>query len=68
MEIDVDWNEGCGGYLISYSIPEMHLIDSRQAIRTEFDFYQSAAGTTVILELSKLGITREALVNGTGIE
>ena len=37
MEIDVDWNEGCGGYLISYSIPEMHLIDSRQAIRTEFD-------------------------------
>lgn len=67
MEVDVVWDEAELGYRISYYVPDMYLIDPAEGNGDADSFYESWVSDIVEDELSAMGITYEALVNGTGI-
>lgn len=54
------------GYIISYHVPQMHLIKRSEGNGTEADFYNYDVEPIVLEKLRALGITAEAMVNGVG--
>lgn len=66
MEVDVQWSDSEKGYVISYYIPDMHLIDPSEGNGDEDELYEYAVEQIVLDKLESMGITEEILVNGIG--
>lgn len=66
MEVDVTWNDSELGYVITYHVPEMYLIDSAEGNGDENEFYHYGVEPEVLSRLESIGITAEALAYGTG--
>ena len=62
MEVNVEWSDVELGYVISYDVPEMYLIDSTQGNGDVDDFYDNYVEGIVRNNLAALGITAEAIV------
>ena len=64
MEVDVEWDDNAGCYVISYFCPDEDLIDPEQGNGSIEDFYQGDVRDVVMEELASLGIDPEAIEFG----
>lgn len=62
MEIDVQWDDICCGYIITHNCPDMYKIDPNEGNGDENEFYEEIVQSIVLDELEALGIGPTALV------
>ena len=67
MEVDVRWDEAQLGYVITYYCPKQHKISLAEGNGDMAEMYHLNGPEDIVLDkLSRMGITSEALVEGTG--
>lgn len=60
MEVDIDWNESQHGYVASYHVPDMNLIDPNDGNPDEEGIWEDDVCYKVTDRLSSMGIPAEA--------
>lgn len=61
MNVQVEWSDVQAGYVISYDVPEMHMIDPAQGNSDAQGFYDYGVYDRVMADLSSLGIGAELI-------
>lgn len=61
MEIDVEWDDNEEGYRITYSVPDMYLIDPAEGNDDEEGFYENIVRWQLFDILSTYGIGVESI-------
>ena len=63
MEVRVDWDDAQAGYVISYSVPDMHKIDPAQGNSDAQGFYDYGVYDRLMADLAGLGISPELIAS-----
>lgn len=63
MEVRVEWDDAQAGYVISYSVPNMHKIDPSQGNSDAQGFYDYAVYDRLMSDLAGLGIGPELIAS-----
>jgi hypothetical protein len=63
MDVSVDWSDWQSGYVISYTVPNIHDIDARQGNSDAEGFYEYGVESRLLDDLGSLGIGPELIVS-----